>query len=91
MRTDYTHPRKGTETEEVQKMITKDEIILIPARGRKLGRAVLSDDVDLIILIPARGRKLRQAVQKKRRKADYTHPRKGTETSFQPARSADTA
>ena len=56
---DYTHPRKGTETRRSSTVRPpRQSIILIPARGRKLGGTSGERWFSSIILIPARGRKL---------------------------------
>ena len=53
---------------------------LIPARGRKLGFAVLGSLFNGTQLIPARGRKRGSAPCSGARRRDTTYPREGTET-----------
>ena len=55
-------------------------IILIPARGRKRKLCKAFYFIPRIILIPARGRKHPPPLLASSELADYTHPRKGTET-----------
>ena len=78
---DSTYPREGTETAQIRLYKVTFAIQLIPARGRKLRKAIYTFSHSWIQLIPARGRKHAVVGGTFSAYVDSTYPREGNETS----------